>query len=368
MQRSWLALVVLSLGISACGSKSGGDDAATQSISWPAKDMASDKDSQWGGMNIGDKQQLSSENGVKNIVWLNFDGGTVLAADSFIVKKANLPQFISPAFAPADLGASYAAQDRAALIATVLAEVKKEFAGVNVTISTEKPSGGHATVYIGGNNFTGVADVLGVSPLDVGNFSGTDNIFVFPKEVGIKDSADNIIILAHTIAHEIAHSLGARHITNDMAIMSPIVLVKSDKFDQEGPTPDNGPAENSLKILQMNVGQTDYAGIDTTLPKLVNLNIEAEGDVAQLSVFNLDNLNANPTLNLSSYAYTFDFLGAKVDGHTVRFVIRDSDPHPITVTVTNTKGETASFNFSMAKPLPAFFTPTRRDEPTTIVV
>src|SRR5690606_6721405 len=93
----------------------------------------------------------------------------------------------------------------------------------------------YTTVYVGGGNFTPVNQLLGVSPLDIDNFSTNDILFVFSRELRPQTGTGALDMLINSITHELNHSFGARHIDSERANLNPEIYPYTRLFDIEGP-------------------------------------------------------------------------------------------------------------------------------------
>jgi len=320
----------------------------SQRLAWPDKDAEGEDDGMWRTMDDWDGT-IAGSGTWRNRMWMLFDGGTVSASDSFIVKESGLKSTIIPAFQPADLGSAVAGDDRQALIDSLLSELKKAYAGVLIDLSIEKPKAPFSILYIGGSNFTKSGNVLGVAPLDLGNFDGEDILFAFPQSFLASRGRTNIALLVHVIAHEIAHSFGARHIENKEALMNPIVLEKADEFST-GPLFKDSGSQDTPTLLRMNVGSAKETKQFNTQepPEIVELGIISQDNIAQLSIFSLENFAQNPQHNLTDFVYKWDFDGFFAEGPTVRLRFKDNELHTVKVTATNpASGKTAAFQFTV---------------------
>lgn len=177
----------------------------------------------------------------RQLVWLNFNGqnvGNHFGATTSVT---------IPAFTTADLGfpQDVTGEPLAAVIQEVLAGVQGKYAAYDVDFTIDPPTAGteFATVVIGGSNGTlattynplligtfgsplpirfvlayqNITDVvLGLAkyPIDVGNRNHTDLAVVLSAEHDTTaNPADNVANLVNTIAHELGHNLGLRHVS-----------------------------------------------------------------------------------------------------------------------------------------------------------
>lgn len=347
MLGSQLVLVVL-FGVSVVTGCRGNNESKVSrsppTVFWPKKDVAGETDGMWKSMDPGDTD-MKGNGKWANRFWLKFDGGTLTKAESFIVEKSGSDQVIPP-FASADIGST---TDLATLKNTLLTTVKSLYQGVSMEISIDAPKAPFATVYVGGKNFTGRPNVLGVSPLDIGNWSGEDILFAFSQEFTGKAPGEALLLLSQTIAHEMAHSLGARHIANDKAVMNPSVVTTANGFDETGTYAEGDGSENTQTVLVMNVGKANLTSPATGLPEISDLDIKSEGSVAQFSVFSLANIQKNAAFKLGDFTYNWTLGTLKAVGPTIRVRFRDSNQQTLVLTVANDAGETKSFDFTVGK-------------------
>ena len=152
------------------------------------------------------------------VIYLALDGETVSNGASNA--RANT-SFIVPAGAPVSLPAFDAAAygvDRAAAEAQLLASVRADFAGYDVEVVTQRPTGGAYTMAIVGGSPSALgkgATVAGIAPVDLGNPNRRDIAFVFSAEIATLKQ------VANCISHELGHTFGLRHLTPQSALMHP---------------------------------------------------------------------------------------------------------------------------------------------------
>lgn len=285
-----------------------------EGIPWPTQDMSDDGDSMWKSIDLGGKLIVGTGSW-QNRIWLDFEGATVTSTQSFIVERFVGAQAVIPAFETSDVGTSFASQDRTTLINQTLLAVTQEFEGLDVSFSLTQPTEPFSRVHIGGNNFTGTANVAGIAPLDIGNLRGTDVMFVFSDELS---RFDNLTLLVNDISHEVSHALGARHIDTATAMLNPILPQVSGVLNLLGNVTPGGGQENSFDVLRTNLGTASTSDeIPSTVPMLASLNIASQGSFANLSVYSPANVAANPNHNLNDFLYTWTFKGETASGPTV---------------------------------------------------
>ncbi len=171
------------------------------------------------------------------VVFLDFDGATVL--NHFGVGVTG----ILPAFSAADIGSADATGD---IITQLFAKVQALYADYDILFTMSQPAGGeYSTLVIGGNNdilldLTGASvltqqqaggtsatlrdffnlgadSILGLAGVpDVGNLDHSDQAVIFSGEFDNFFSGETVEArldhLAVTIAHELGHALGLRHV------------------------------------------------------------------------------------------------------------------------------------------------------------
>jgi hypothetical protein len=319
-------------------------------VFWPEKDMTDKNGDSWmPDFDVGDKK-IAGSGKWTNRFYLNFDGQSVTAQNSFIVNNAGKVSVDIPAFSSADLGTAVSTQNRADVIKIVSDLIISIFAGIDVAFFLETPEPPFSTLIIGGKNFTGQDNVLGVAPLDIANFSADDILYAFSKEFSSSSDSSSIILLAHTAAHEIAHSLGARHIDDDKALLNPIVGPQSDDLNKTAKVVgEEFSSENSLAVLEMNVGNEEDNMKTSDLPEIKNIAIESQGTTAQFSVFALENFKANPGVNLAVFTYKWEIFGFKAEGPSLRVRFESSDLVELNLTVENEDGLSETMSFTVGR-------------------
>nr|MDQ3230266.1 matrixin family metalloprotease [Pseudobdellovibrionaceae bacterium] len=317
-------------------------------VSWPELDQQGLVDADLPPFEMNEKSFIGTGR-FNSIFWLDFEGATVTAAESFIVKNAGLNQVTVPAFTSADIGSK---EDREVLKLALVQNLVALFPDVDIKLTTQRPIANvFNRVHIGGSNFTGRPRVVGIAPLDLGNRSGDDILFIYSKDLRDQGNVEAIKTkLTHVIAHEIAHSLGARHIDNTQALMKTSVAVEADSFNATGPIVDAPKeTENSLQVLLNSAGSRSAAFAEKTLPQIVDLGTVAKGGVIQYTVITRDNFVANPGINLNSFRYTWTFEGKQTDGNSVLMTFDDKDDHILELKVQDDAGQSRSFQFSVGR-------------------
>ena len=220
------------------------------------------------------------------------------------------------AFDPSDINSN---ESREELIDRMMDALIALFPDVDIRFTIDRPFAGQfSRVHVGGRNFTGRSGVLGIAPLDLGNRSGSDILFVFSTEFKRHTPDRGFKLLVQAIAHEIAHSLGARHIENEEAIMNPFAVPSASSFDKSGfvvGEPDE--VEHSLDVLINSAGSLKVAQQERELPVIVDVAAFASNGVIQYSVISQSNMAANPNKNLSDYRYIWKFEGRETEGSSV---------------------------------------------------
>lgn len=279
-----------------------------------------------------------------NRFWLNFEGATVTADDSFIVKEQGAASLVVPPFKVESLGETGA--ERPEAIKDISDRAAALFNGYEISFTTTKPSsGGFSVIHVGGTDFRSKG-ALGVAPHDIDNFAGKDIGFAFPEGLTASRGKVNRAILANVIAHEIAHALGASHISNKVALMNPTVDIDNNLLGTNGPIVPGPGTENTADLLRQNIGLAKHN--DTKiLPKIVRLSFSTQGNVRQYTLYNKENVETNPDRNLGLYKYSWQTGDVKVEGSNARIPIEKLKDN-IVLTVSNTT-ETKTFTFAVEK-------------------
>lgn len=344
-------LFLFSFAIQSCRAPEEEDDDKAERpirVSWPSSDRVGIRDAELPPFDLEEESFVGSGR-FNSVFWLDFEGATVSARDSFIVRNSGRNEVTIPPFSPADINSP---EQRADLKRGIIQALAPLFPDVDIRLTLTRPSfGTFSRVHIGGDNFTGRPGVLGIAPLDFGNRVGNDILFVYSKVLqNISSEESGKIELTHAIAHEIAHSLGARHINNEGALMKTSIAVDADSFNLSGPVVD-APAEseNSLLVLLRNAGSRSAALAEGGLPTLVNLDAFASGDVIQYTVFSRENMLQNPGLSLNKFRYDWEFEGKEAEGTSVLMTFDDRTDHLLKLTISDDKGASRSFQFSVGR-------------------
>ncbi len=319
-------------------------------ISWPEDDEVSDFDNEIPSFELNQTDFLGSGK-FNGVFWIDFDGARVSEQDSFIVARANLTQAIIPAFSSDDINLDRPTDE---VKREIIEELITLFPDVDIRITLDKPlSGQFSRVHVGGENFTGRPRVLGVAPLDLGNRSGSDVLFIFSREFNRRSGEASKQLLIQAIAHEIAHSLGARHIVNDQAIMHPVSLLDANSFNQSGEVvgaPEE--IENSLDVLKNSAGSLSQSRLEREIPDIVDLAAFTSNGVIQYSVIARPNIISNPNINLTDYTYRWSFEGKTTEGSSVLMRFDDREDHILVLEVINEQsGASKKFSFSVGRRL-----------------
>ena len=319
-------------------------------IAWPKADRQAIRDTELPPFELA-SGKIQGSGKFSSLFWLDFEGSEVSASESFIVKKTGRSTVPIPTFLPGDIGST---RDAGELKEEIGKSLVTFFPGVAITFTQKRPETGiFSRVHIGGDNFTGQAGVLGISPLDLGNRSGNDILFIFPKVLGVGgDPEAKTVQLIHAIAHEIAHSLGARHIENQRSLMRTSVGLEADSFNLSGPvvgTPSE--IENSLDILLHSVGSQNASQGSQSLPEIVDLDAFSTGDVIQYTVISQKNILQNPDQSLADSTYVWDVDGVRTNGTSVLMRFDDHHDHSLDLTVSNKTGSSRLFPFIVGRGL-----------------
>ncbi len=346
-----LALIALGLQAQGCSSK---DKVQTKGkiatgpipISWPSSDREELRDTEVPPFAIN-AQGFAGSGRFNSVFWIDFEGADVTGEESFIVKNAGLDTVAIPPFFPSDIGSN---DNRESLKLAIIQALVPLFPDVDIKLTLTRPTEKlFSHVLIGGDNFTKKPGILGISPLDLGNRNGNDILFIYPlvlKNIGNSNSAR--VDLTHAIAHEIAHSLGARHIENDQALMRTAVAVDANSFNLTGPVVDNpGETENSLAVLLNSAGSRSKLLNDRSLPEIVTLDAFATDNVIQYTVIANKNILQNPAKSLAAFAYKWAFEGKTTEGSSVLIKIDDKAEHLLKLTVGDGQGATHDYEFSV---------------------
>jgi hypothetical protein len=170
-------------------------------------------------------QALSWPNVAPNLLYLNFEGGDVVAqagVDNAVADQSQLGS--SGAWAAFDktVGAPSTAVTRAQAIAAVADRVRSYYHPFNLDVVTTRPSSGPYTMILVGGTHTDISPaqgsgVIGVSPLDCTNANKSNLVFDFASDQTLMYGG--LVEVAATAAHEAGHSFGLEHTDNPLDLM-----------------------------------------------------------------------------------------------------------------------------------------------------
>ena len=279
------------------------------------------------------------------VVYLDFDGSTI--ANHFGPGITGT----LPAFSAADIGSSDTTEN---LIASLVAKLQSKYSLYDVQFTTSLPAAGDfTTLYVGGDNGM-LLDISGASPLLKKNFPGTSvplrDLFSLgtdsllglagSPDVGNLDRNDRAVIfsgefdnffststpeerldqLAITLAHELGHNLGLRHLSDaaagdimkhtaprDLGAVFGDTLVSLDEQWSDGATDQNDTAYLSSilgKSSGTGLSQAPVASTGYFAPKVphtlynVTLSIGGSAPGSAPQIFHFDKLNGTQNIPL----------------------------------------------------------------------
>ena len=130
--------------------------------------------------------------------------------------------------------------------------IEKDYDGINVRLFYTRPNGAFSTILFDPEN---KQSILGLAPLDRGNFNKRDTAFVFIGSLVARGSLNNIalpsvaIIIGKVASHELGHALGLDHNPNG-GIMNATAETNPISVEFETFKPDD--LEYLRRILPMN--------------------------------------------------------------------------------------------------------------------
>lgn len=200
------------------------------------------------------------------VVFLNFDGQKLTRGPSDSKNNSTGLLAVSSLDYPAKDFSSLGGKDKGSK--AIIDELKKIFAKFAFQWVTERPKGGDYTMIMIGGTGTGTVaggSAIGVSPVDCKNGNPNDVVFVFGNKGSISSSAKN---LAFTAAHELGHSVGLEHVTDNTDIMAPALSGSTCCWTVSSVTGGSScgrSTQDAKKILNDNVGEGKQ---DTKKPEL----------------------------------------------------------------------------------------------------
>ena len=216
--------------------------------------------------------------GSPHVLFLNFDGGTVVSGNCSNA-LANPPCSFIPTVASCNYPV-YTNNFRKPLI---VAKVQEYYAPFNVQVVTAKPtSGTYSMVFVGpGSTCVGAPmGAAGVGPLDCNNTNEPDVTFAFTDAFdGDTNTTRAVHNIAVTIGQESAHAFGLGHTNNQMDIQYPAVSgvemaflnQQMQIYDLPGSRSSDCTGtgmQNSYQFLINNVGANPNQGPDMAPPTI----------------------------------------------------------------------------------------------------
>jgi hypothetical protein len=282
------------------------------------------------------------------VVFLNFDGEQLKGSPGNSNAKTNETSLVSAASFdfPAFQGWDKLSGDPHKGAQEVIDVLKLIFMKFAVKFVTARPGDGDYTMAMIGGDGQGTAGgggALGVAPLDgppkypkCGNTNKNDIVFVFGDKILQSYGAQPARALALVVAHELGHSFGLEHVTDDKGIMypeakiNPILQWVSAPVQQPGVCGNTNQDAEALLRERLGEGKQDTVtplvwfkrpGSGALLPPAFSFEVAAADDLGVHHVeFFLD---GKKLLTLTDPPYT-NALTTVADGeHTLRAEVQD---------------------------------------------
>jgi hypothetical protein len=156
------------------------------------------------------------------IVYLAFDGEAITSSSNHVSDAINNVSWIPPSNVtiPAFDASPWSSDGtRQQVIDKIVQRLGQIYAGYNIQFTATRPSSGDYMMTVIGGSASVIGEeygVLGVSPLDCGNYDPLEVNFIFSVSLAGFDMG--LWDVVYTIAHEDAHTFGLAHInrTNDI--------------------------------------------------------------------------------------------------------------------------------------------------------
>ena len=292
----------------------------------------------------GPTMQFISDPSYRLKVFLNFEGAQLKGGGSD--SKTNQTRLIlgsSLAF-PAQSWTSMGGKDKG--LKDVLTELRLLYGNYAVEFVTKRPDSGDYTMVMSGGNGDGCkkggAGTVGIAPLDCKNSNKNDIVLVYG------DRLSSAKKLAFVIAHELGHSFGLEHVSDNTDIMAPALSGSTCCWTTSavsGGGTCGRTTQDAKKVLSDNlgVGEGDTIlpivwfvrpGNGAVLPSRFTFEVRAADDlkVHHVDIY-LDNKKIE-TINTAPFSAVVS--GLSSGDHTLRAEVFDYKPNKATAQVSLT--------------------------------
>ena len=278
--------------------------------------------------------QLISDPSYRLVIYLNFEGADLTLGGSNSKTSSTNLIITSTLKYPSQSWSSMGGKEKGQK--DVITELRLLYGNYAVEFVTTRPTSGDYTMVMSGgtgeNCKKGGPGTVGIAPLDCKNSNKNDIVLVFGNKLS------SVKKLAFVIAHELGHSFGLEHVSDNTDIMSPTLTASTCCWTTSSVSGSNcgRSTQDAKKVLSDNlgVGAGDTVvprvwfvrpGDGAVLPSRFTFEVKAADD---LKVHHVDiYLDDKKELTINSPPFTAFVSGLSDGSHKLRAEVFDYKPN-----------------------------------------